>query len=233
MDIRYICYYFLPSAHLSTPPTVIPSVLHLFLPFILSLFLFFIASFFLSFLPSHPPSFLPSHHPQSFLPTLNPSFLPYVLPSFLSTFTLYFHPSFLHFCLNCSSVSLLHVFFCFTSLSYLHAIISLDDIRFSIPPLTIIFHWLLSQVHVQAVSVYAELKRPTVPRFAIVCTLAMFFCCTAYSFTACFGYLTFGQSLKGDFLLNYDSGDVMANIARVVLALIVLSSYATCAFCGR
>ena len=88
-------------------------------------------------------------------------------------------------------------------------------------------------MHVQAVSVYAELKRPTLPRFAIVCSLAMLFCCTAYSFTGCFGYLTFGKDVKADFLVNYAKDDLLANIARIVLALVVFSSYAVCSFCGR
>lgn len=82
-------------------------------------------------------------------------------------------------------------------------------------------------------SVYAELRRPTLPRFAIVCSMAMLLCCTSYSLTASFGYLTFGQKVKGDILLNYDPNDTLANVARVVLALVVFSSYATVCFCGR
>ncbi|EDO32530.1 predicted protein [Nematostella vectensis] len=87
--------------------------------------------------------------------------------------------------------------------------------------------------HVPALSVYTELKRPTVPRFGIVCTIAMVLCCTAYSVTACFGFLTFGAKCKSDILMNYSSNDVMVNIARVAIALVVISTFASVHFSGR
>jgi len=81
--------------------------------------------------------------------------------------------------------------------------------------------------------VYAELKRASVPRFGIVVIIAMAICSTAYSITASFGYLTFGTAVKSDVLLSYDSHDVLVNIARVMISVIVLSTGAMVVFCGR
>ena len=77
------------------------------------------------------------------------------------------------------------------------------------------------------------MKKASVPRFAIVVTIAMTICCTAYTITASFGYLTFGTTVKSDMLMNYDPNDVIVNIARVMLSIIVLSTSAVVLFCGR
>ncbi|XP_020611153.1 putative sodium-coupled neutral amino acid transporter 7 [Orbicella faveolata] len=61
----------------------------------------------------------------------------------------------------------------------------------------------------------------------------MAICSTAYSITASFGYLTFGTAVKSDVLLSYDSHDVLVNIARVMISVIVLSTGAMVVFCGR
>ena len=82
-------------------------------------------------------------------------------------------------------------------------------------------------------AVYAELKRPSVPRFGIVTVIAMTICSTVYSLAGSFGYLTFGTTVKSDVLLNYGSNDVLVNIARVVLSVMVLSTGAMVTFCGR
>ena len=82
-------------------------------------------------------------------------------------------------------------------------------------------------------AVYAELKRASVPRFGIVVVIAMAVCSTAYAITASFGYLTFGTTVKSDVLLSYDSNDVLVNVARVMITLIVLSTTAVVVFCGR
>lgn len=71
------------------------------------------------------------------------------------------------------------------------------------------------------------------PRFGVVAIIAMGICSTAYAITGSFGYLTFGAKVKGDVLLNYDAHDVLANMARVMLTLIVLSTAAVVLFCGR
>ena len=89
------------------------------------------------------------------------------------------------------------------------------------------------QCHVPSVAVYAELKRASVPRFGIVVVIAMAICTTAYTITASFGYLTFGTSVKSDVLLSYPSNDILVNIARVTICLIVLSTGAFVVFCGR
>ena len=63
--------------------------------------------------------------------------------------------------------------------------------------------------------------------------IAMGICTTAYAITGSFGYLTFGVKVKSDVLLNYHPNDVLVNIARVVLTIIVLSTAAMVLFCGR
>ena len=82
-------------------------------------------------------------------------------------------------------------------------------------------------------AVYAELKRASVPRFGIVVVIAMAICSTAYSITASFGFLTFGTTVKSDVLLSYSPNDVLVNIARVMISVIVLSTGAMVVFCGR
>ena len=82
-------------------------------------------------------------------------------------------------------------------------------------------------------AVYAELRRQSVPRFGIVVVIAMAICNTVYTLTGSFGYLTFGTTVKSDVLLSYGSNDVLVNIARVMISVIVLSTGATVTFCGR
>ena len=84
-----------------------------------------------------------------------------------------------------------------------------------------------------AVAIYSEMKRASVPRFGIVTVIAMAICTTAYAITGSFGYLTFGAKVHGDVLMNYLANDVLANMARVMLTLIVLSTSAVVLFCGR
>ncbi|KAK2559615.1 putative sodium-coupled neutral amino acid transporter 7 [Acropora cervicornis] len=89
------------------------------------------------------------------------------------------------------------------------------------------------QCHVPAVAIYSEMKRASVPRFGIVTVIAMAICTTAYAITGSFGYLTFGAKVQGDVLMNYHANDVLVNMARVMLTLIVLSTAAVVLFCGR
>ena len=84
-----------------------------------------------------------------------------------------------------------------------------------------------------SVAVYGELKRPSVPRFGIVTVIAMTICNIVYALTGSFGFLTFGTTVESDVLLSYDSNDVLVNIARVVLSVMVLSTGAMVTFCGR
>ena len=91
----------------------------------------------------------------------------------------------------------------------------------------------LLQCHIPSVAVYVELKRPSVRRFGMVTVIAMAICCTANTIVASFGFLTFGTTVKGDVLLNYDSNDVLVNIVRAMISVIVLTTGATVVFCGR
>ena len=62
---------------------------------------------------------------------------------------------------------------------------------------------------------------------------AMCICTFAYSLTGCFGFLTFGMKTESDVLLNYRADDIEVGIARVMIAVIVISTYAIVHFCGR
>ena len=89
------------------------------------------------------------------------------------------------------------------------------------------------QCHVSSVAVYADLKNRSLIRFFVVCVLAMVVCTVAYSLCGSFGYLSFGMKTNSDILLNYDSNDVLANIARAMVVLIIFSSFAIITFCAR
>jgi len=89
------------------------------------------------------------------------------------------------------------------------------------------------QCHVSSVAVYADLKNRSLIRFFVVCVLAMVVCTVAYSLCGSFGYLSFGMKTNSDILLNYDSNDVLANVARAMVVLIIFSSFAIITFCAR
>ena len=80
---------------------------------------------------------------------------------------------------------------------------------------------------------YADLKNRSLIRFFVVCVLAMVVCTMAYSLCGSFGYLSFGMKTNSDILLNYDSNDVLANVARAMVVLIIFSSFAIITFCAR
>ena len=82
-------------------------------------------------------------------------------------------------------------------------------------------------------AVYADLKNRSMKRFFIVCVLAMIVCTVAYSLCGSFGYLSFGLDTNSDILLNYDANDLLANIARAMVILIIFSSFAIITFCAR
>ena len=89
------------------------------------------------------------------------------------------------------------------------------------------------QCHVPAVSVYAEMKKASVPKFTVAVISAMTICTVAYTITAIFGVRTFGTTVNSDVLVSYDPNDPMVTVARLVLTVIVLSTYAMVLFCGR
>ena len=77
------------------------------------------------------------------------------------------------------------------------------------------------------------MKKATVQKFAVVVVIAMAISFTVYTITGSFGFLTFGATVKSDLLMNYEPNDIMVNVARVTLAVTVLSTSAVVLFCGR
>ena len=63
----------------------------------------------------------------------------------------------------------------------------------------------------------------------------MAICLFVYTLTGTFGYLTFqGHScFNSDILRNYCPSDILINIARGVLAFVMVTSYPILAYCGR
>eukprot|EP00794_Sanderia_malayensis_P019224 gene19224-21151_t len=89
------------------------------------------------------------------------------------------------------------------------------------------------QCHVSSVAVYADLKNRSMVRFFVVTCVAMFICTTSYGLCGSFGYLTFGMDTQSDVLINYNADDVLANVARAMVILIIFSSFAIITFCAR
>ena len=71
--------------------------------------------------------------------------------------------------------------------------------------------------------------------FAIVVAAAVSICFCVYTLTGVFGYLTFyrKECIESDILRNYSPKDVMVDVARAMLGLVVVTSYPILTFCGR
>lgn len=83
--------------------------------------------------------------------------------------------------------------------------------------------------------IYAGLKRRSLKTFSLVLAVGLTICVLVYSLTGVFGYLTFAGRvcLNSDILQNYCPGDVAIDVARALLALVIITSYPILAFCGR
>ena len=68
-----------------------------------------------------------------------------------------------------------------------------------------------------------------------VVAVALSICVLVYTVTGVFGYLTFlGHScFSPDILRNYCPQDPAVDVARVMLILVMITSYPILAFCGR
>lgn len=86
-----------------------------------------------------------------------------------------------------------------------------------------------------AVPVYAGLKRRSVRVFTVVIVAAVFICLFVYTLTGTFGYLTFHttECIQSDILRNYCPRDVVVDVARAMLGLVMVTSYPILTFCGR
>ncbi len=91
------------------------------------------------------------------------------------------------------------------------------------------------QCHVSSVPVYAGLKKRNLKVYSLVVAVAVTICVLVYTLTGTFGYMTFAPHFcfNSDVLRNYCPNDVAVNIARAVLAFVIVTSYPILAFCGR
>ena len=85
--------------------------------------------------------------------------------------------------------------------------------------------------------VYAGLKRRSVGAFAIIAVISVFICLCIYTLTGVFGYLTFSaretECIASDILRSYCPRDVMVDVARALMGVIMVTSYPILTFCGR
>ena len=86
-----------------------------------------------------------------------------------------------------------------------------------------------------AVPVYAGLKRRNLGVFAAVVVAAVSICLIVYTLTGTFGYLTFytKECIASDILRNYCPSDIMVDVARAMIGLVMVTSYPILTFCGR
>ena len=80
-------------------------------------------------------------------------------------------------------------------------------------------------MHYNSPRFYAELKRPSIPRFSQVVAGSFGFSAVIYSIIACTGYLTFGGNSDGYILNNYSPRDPLATICRLAIAVSTLLTY--------
>ena len=68
-----------------------------------------------------------------------------------------------------------------------------------------------------------------------VVAVALSVCVLVYTITGVFGYLTFhgNACISSDILRNYCPQDAAIDVARVMLVLVMITSYPILAFCGR
>ena len=91
------------------------------------------------------------------------------------------------------------------------------------------------QCHLSSVQVYAGLKRRNIGAFAAIVTISVFICLCVYTLTGVFGYLTFSvrECIASDVLRSYCPRDVMVDVARALMGVIMVTSYPILTFCGR
>lgn len=89
------------------------------------------------------------------------------------------------------------------------------------------------QCHVNAVPIYACLRRKSLPEFTKSIIVSILIVFSAYTITATFGYLTFGEKINDDLLKSYDSKDGWVLAAVVMYLLKTYTSYPLNLFCAR
>ena len=83
--------------------------------------------------------------------------------------------------------------------------------------------------------IYAGLKTRSLRAYIPVVAVALCVCVAVYTVTGVFGYLSFhGHTcISSDILRNYCPQDPAIDVARVMLILVMVTSYPILAFCGR
>lgn len=83
--------------------------------------------------------------------------------------------------------------------------------------------------------IYADLKKRSLRAYFPVVAVALSVCVIVYSITGVFGYLTFNGNwcFSSDILRNYCPKDPAIDVARVMLIVVMVTSYPILAFCGR
>ncbi|CAF0958885.1 unnamed protein product, partial [Brachionus calyciflorus] len=89
------------------------------------------------------------------------------------------------------------------------------------------------QCHVNAVPIYACLKRKNLSEFSKSIFVSILIVFSAYTITATFGYMTFGDKIDDDLLKSYDSKDVSVLIAIIMYLIKTYTSYPLNLFCAR
>ncbi|XP_075216031.1 solute carrier family 38 member 8-like isoform X2 [Lycorma delicatula] len=87
--------------------------------------------------------------------------------------------------------------------------------------------------HVQSIAILGCLKDRSPKKIIIAVVAAFSIVSLLYASTGTFGYLTFGNDVKSNIILNYDPREPIVLLAFVLLALKICSSYPIVLFCGR
>ncbi|RDD47151.1 putative sodium-coupled neutral amino acid transporter 7 [Trichoplax sp. H2] len=87
--------------------------------------------------------------------------------------------------------------------------------------------------HISSIPSYEKLRDRSIKRFNLVIIIAMLVCIVVYSITGSFGYMSFGNSVNSDILLNYGSSNILVTISRIMISINMVTSYPVLHFCAR
>ena len=96
-----------------------------------------------------------------------------------------------------------------------------------------------TQCHVSSIPVYTDMRQRTFRSFIAVIIPSVLICFSVYTLTGVFGLLKFhphpegGVCIASDILRNYCPKDIVVDIARGMLAVVIVTSYPILTFCGR
>eukprot|EP01137_Pigoraptor_chileana_P023200 Opistho-2@7216 len=84
--------------------------------------------------------------------------------------------------------------------------------------------------HLQVVPVFTELPLPKRARFSRVSISTIVMCSSLYIASGIFGYILFGEDVKGDVLASFSPSDTVANVAKVLMVVHVVLAYPVALF---